>query len=330
LGQLPLHNHKNATRFANPVVPSTEDINQLRGTMSLFIRAVCFGLLERDEGEEAPYSIHLGGGDTLSVGSERDIRAEGLLASHRQELEASVQRFEQQLQPIQILAASALLEWTGKRAYAARKVQIDENRTDRVPGLLQMVALEVSKNYMNRFRAIPGSGGISDPESVRATLLELIPQWTAEIAGSVEDTDSSDTNRDPNDNDTQRAVDKRTVVKAMFTVEALDRLARPHGPAAQITVPSATPIQASVAPPPLPALAVHVAINGAPQGPFDSSGAAKLVASGQLGPATLVWMDGLPGWQQASQVPALASILAPPQPPPLPKAAPPPLPSDQS
>lgn len=73
------------------------------------------------------------------------------------------------------------------------------------------------------------------------------------------------------------------------------------------------------APPPPPA-AWHLAVNGQTQGPFDAAQLASAVASGQLGPATLVWSAGLADWTPASQVRELAGLFraAPPPPPPPP------------
>ena len=72
-------------------------------------------------------------------------------------------------------------------------------------------------------------------------------------------------------------------------------------------------------PPPMPgtapALAVHVALNGAQQGPFDFAQLQQMVQAGQLTPATMVWMAGLQQWTPASGVPALAVLFQPTPPP---------------
>lgn len=72
-------------------------------------------------------------------------------------------------------------------------------------------------------------------------------------------------------------------------------------------------------PPPMPGtapvLAVHVALNGAQQGPFDFAQLQQMVQIGQLTPATMVWMAGLQQWTPASGVPALAVLFQPTPPP---------------
>ena len=66
-------------------------------------------------------------------------------------------------------------------------------------------------------------------------------------------------------------------------------------------------------PPPLPA-AWRVALNGQSTGPFGPDQLAAAVAAGSLGPDTLVWAAGMPGWTAAAQVPRLAGHF-PPAPP---------------
>ncbi|HHH40216.1 MAG TPA: SPFH domain-containing protein [Sedimenticola sp.] len=72
-------------------------------------------------------------------------------------------------------------------------------------------------------------------------------------------------------------------------------------------------------PPPLPrGPAFHVAIDGQAQGPFDAAGLKELVARGQLTGSSLVWSDGMGGWQPAETVEALRPLLPAAKPPPLP------------
>jgi membrane protease subunit (stomatin/prohibitin family) len=62
-------------------------------------------------------------------------------------------------------------------------------------------------------------------------------------------------------------------------------------------------------PPPPPAPAWWVAEGGQSRGPFTP---AQLASSGALRPDTLVWTTGMPDWQPAAQVAALAPLLPPP------------------
>jgi membrane protease subunit (stomatin/prohibitin family) len=81
----------------------------------------------------------------------------------------------------------------------------------------------------------------------------------------------------------------------------------------------AAPQQAPTAPPPLPASGpvFFAAIGGKQAGPFDMGSLAQQVAAGSMAKNTLVWTEGMSGWQAAGEVEALSSLF-PAAPPPLP------------
>ncbi len=86
------------------------------------------------------------------------------------------------------------------------------------------------------------------------------------------------------------------------------------------------------APPPMPGMAApnqvwHVGVNGQ-QVQMQTGQLQTAVQSGQVNAETLVWANGMPGWQKAGQVPQLASLFAAGSPPPMPGGAggPPPMP----
>ncbi len=70
-------------------------------------------------------------------------------------------------------------------------------------------------------------------------------------------------------------------------------------------------------PPPAPVL-WHIAQNGETAGPFSAAQLAQSALAGSFRADMHVWTPGMPGWLQASEVAALASVLAsiPPPPPP--------------
>lgn len=72
-------------------------------------------------------------------------------------------------------------------------------------------------------------------------------------------------------------------------------------------------------PPPPPAAAqFHVAVNGQTTGPFGTAQLQQMLAQGQLTRDTMVWTQGMAGWEKAGAVQALAQVFAsmPPPPPP--------------
>jgi len=85
-------------------------------------------------------------------------------------------------------------------------------------------------------------------------------------------------------------------------------------------------------PPPMPNVQYYLAVSGQQIGPFPIPQLQQLVQNGQLTPQTLVWKQGMAGWEPASSVTELASLFAPPvpgggaTPPPMPGSTPPPTP----
>ena len=267
----------------------------MRRVMGLFVRAVCFGVLQRNPGLEAAYKLDLGYNDWEDVGSERDIRADGLLDSHRQQVGAALDRFERMLAPVQVLAASVLLQWTGKQAYAPRRIQLDENRSERRPGLMYRVALDAAERSLVRFRQMEGAAALGDPEVAQMALLDALPAWTAEIEGSVEDIDPFDANMTIDDPPNLRATNKRRIVAERFTPESLTALlTRPPAP---VAVPVAA--------------AWHLSVPKTLLGPFGLGELRAMAANGQLAEGTNVRAVGTAAWTRVRDVPVLLALLHP-------------------
>ena len=89
---------------------------------------------------------------------------------------------------------------------------------------------------------------------------------------------------------------------------------------------------AGAAPPPLPGQALyHVDVGGRADGPYSVAQIQQGVAAGQVSATTLVWTNGMAGWEPAGSVPALAGLFA--TPPPVPTSGdtpPPPPPADDA
>jgi membrane protease subunit (stomatin/prohibitin family) len=81
------------------------------------------------------------------------------------------------------------------------------------------------------------------------------------------------------------------------------------------------------APPPiqqtLQPITFHVAVNGQQLGPFPVSVLQQMIPAGTFSGASLVWRTAMAGWLPAAQVPELASLFMPQEPPPLPVMPPP-------
>lgn len=78
------------------------------------------------------------------------------------------------------------------------------------------------------------------------------------------------------------------------------------------------PQAVNVAPPPIPTVSYHIAVNGQAIGPYDINTLAGMVASGQLMASTLVWKNGMAVWNRADSVDELKELFGnsmPPVPP---------------
>lgn len=77
--------------------------------------------------------------------------------------------------------------------------------------------------------------------------------------------------------------------------------------------------QTGMMPPPIPAIAYHVAINGQAAGPYDMSVLQQMVVNGQFTAESLVWKAGMATWAKAGTVAELSALFSmPPVPPPVP------------
>ena len=68
-------------------------------------------------------------------------------------------------------------------------------------------------------------------------------------------------------------------------------------------------------PPPIPAVAYHVVVNGQAAGPFDMTTLQQMAMSGQLTADSLVWTAGMAQWEKAGSINELKALIIPPIPP---------------
>ena len=73
----------------------------------------------------------------------------------------------------------------------------------------------------------------------------------------------------------------------------------------------------NIAPPPIPVISYHVAVNGQATGPFDPNTLKQMIIAGTFTKDTLVWKQGMAEWAKAESVDELKSLFGvmPPIPP---------------
>jgi len=106
--------------------------------------------------------------------------------------------------------------------------------------------------------------------------------------------------------------------KAAQSAQQTDVPQAQAGPAVPPPMPGAAPV-----PPPMtPQLEIKlfIAVGGQQYGPYNMDMCKQMAQGGQLTPQSMVWMEGMPAWTPASQVPALQALFVPASPamPPLP------------
>lgn len=97
-------------------------------------------------------------------------------------------------------------------------------------------------------------------------------------------------------------------------------------PKPMASAPTPPPMPGATVPPPMPQaepeINVHLFIGGQQYGPYNRDLCKQFVTTGQLTQQTMVWMEGMPAWTPAGQVPQLASLFAPQMPPAMPGVPP--------
>jgi hypothetical protein len=107
---------------------------------------------------------------------------------------------------------------------------------------------------------------------------------------------------------------------SLFAVDNAEEIAAKAAQATQVTQPQAGPAvpppmlgTAPVPPPiaPQTEISLFIAVAGQQYGPYTMEMCKQMVQGGQLTPQSMVWMEGMPAWTPASQVPVLQPLFAP-------------------
>jgi hypothetical protein len=323
---LPLHNHFDYLRFPNPVVPTVEELAQQREVLSTFLKAVMYGVLRRGalaaqetRDQDARYYVDMSRFDLQSVGTERKLRAKGFDASHLGRIVSLIETFEAKLTPTQWLALAALAEWNAKRGYAPPREQDAVGNETRPTGMGFQVSMKLADDFRRKAKA---GFGTKMPAATLGEandrLFDNVEVFTVPVAGSLNDVESGEANRDPEDAPAFRATDKRSIEPEGFRDESLSAIVGRGGKA---------PAEAENVPPPPPpgeaAISFFVARNGKSEGPFALAELREMQREGRFDAQSLVFRPGGTDWVAASTEPALRVVFAP-EPPPPPLVPPPP------
>jgi hypothetical protein len=184
---LPLHNHKDFTRFPNPIVPSSNDLERMMRNIRMFIEAVGYGLLRRRPGIDGFYEMEVEPAEWQSVGNERKIKSIGFSGDHGSVLDSQLREAIAKLKSShQLIAVELLFNDYEKKAYAPI-VELDKYGAESfVPGLASMQAKSLTDAWIKVYER---HGNKSQKEQIRKMLIADMDKWTEEIADSLSDID---------------------------------------------------------------------------------------------------------------------------------------------
>ena len=330
--KLPVHTHKILGKFVHVRELTSSELDSRKNDLELMIKALALGDLQRSTRRQEDGALFLKShGVQKAVGEERSIRLNGFEADYRRELQDMVQKSMADLQsPQQLALWWALMDYYEKCVYPIRVVRGEDNVDREEMHLPTLVCKELVKNAKNLLER-----SVTDPGALRALTghaCEQLNTWTQPIDGSENDPYRHEVNEagqgEQEDGQPRGPQPKRALKTEVF--DSRWQLAGTH-PAAMpaMGAPSVMPphlaVVAPIGAPPLlpPAQPVwFVGVNGQSLGPYTVPDLQGFLSSGQLGPASLVWRQGLPDWAPVSTVTELAVLFM--TPPPLVMPPPPP------
>jgi hypothetical protein len=302
--KIPVHCHKDKTLFVHPIAPTSQELDQLAGDFSLFLKAVGLGVLARRIGGNE-YEVKKRG-NRFSIGSERTVRLEGMANEHRAEIESQLAaQLDKARSPYQLAGLALLYEYYAQEAFKPRKVKSETAVETLSEGLGYVLCTQMHEHSLKEFQAKAKAQRL-DVQEILDRLSKGLDAWTDTIRGSEKDGYLHEVH--------DECQAKRVVMPEFFEAGWLEGLFTPKATSAPASASS------PVMPPPLDgqaSLQCWIAVDGQRVGPLDTPALLAHIANGKLTPVTLIWYQGLASWLPASQAPVVAPLFAS-SPPPLP------------
>lgn len=337
--KIPVHTHRDMTRFVHPIAPSTAELERLAEDFQTFLRAASLGVLfrnpKKDISPPGQYRFEVAPGEQVNVGNERAYRMDGLPPYYRSQIAEAVEQRVVDLSAQQCAALAGLYEHYATFTYRARMVADDTGAETPRQGFASSMAALLAREFRDK-AARKGASG-DDLAAWVAEARRSLAKWTVEVEGS--DADAYPWEVQPAGEGPPRL--KRVVKPDFFTagwaipgVQAGSSSLGQPGPAP--AVPGGV---TGGGPPPLPPGAALLPPTVAPTaqywlfsqnqkwGPYTFAQLKLAFDGGQVARGTLAWRDGLPQWAPIETLAEFAGSLAPAfptMPPPLPPANVPP------
>ena len=322
---IPLHNHRDPTRFIHPLAPSTAVLNQLADDFKCYLQAVFLGVLTRDTDTKivppGQYLYTVSPGENRRMGNERAIRLNGLPLEYSQRIIDKTTEKVAALNVRQLLALSALADYYAREVYKPRLIKDEGGVENSLKGFPSAIAEEVARNLDDSARR-KGASGKEDRAHLKQLASEHLEAWTQ----IIENSDSDAYSWEVKEPDEDRPRLKRMVVKQFFQAGWLEQLLQGQEQSEETAEGGSLPPP----PPPLTTQTYWLAINDKKYGPYPRQALQNYIAEGRADADTFGWREGMAQWQPLKHIPELAALFATtPIPPPLrgdTPAGPPPLP----
>lgn len=327
--KIPVHTHKDLTRFVHPLAPRTGELERLADDFQLFLKAVALGVLfrnpRRDISPPGQYKFAVGPGDERNVGNERAFRMDGAPVAYRRQILEEVDDRVSKLKASQMAALSALFRDFERQAYQPKLVADDKGVETPRQGFGSSMAMQLSKEF--RDRSLRKGAGEEEVGDFISSAYKSLSKWTTEVEGSDADVYPWEV-QSAGDGDSPRL--KRVVNSEFFAAnwvipgfqQSNSVQSAPSGLPPPIPgVPFGPAVLPLLPPQPLTFnYLYHLTSGGQQYGPYPYQQMKEWLASGQVTRDMMAWREGLVQWQALNTLPEFAA------PPPFSQSVPPPLP----
>lgn len=187
--KIPIHTHKDLTRFVHPLAPSTGELERLADDFQLYLKAVALGILfrnpRRDISPPGQYKFAVGPGDERNVGNERAFRMDGAPVAYRQQITDDVESRLSGLTVHHVAALSALFRYYERGSYQPKLVADDKGVETPRQGFASSMAMQLSKEFRNR--AVRKGATEEEVGDMISSAYKSLSKWTVEVEGSDAD-----------------------------------------------------------------------------------------------------------------------------------------------
>jgi hypothetical protein len=326
--KIPVHTHRDKTRFVHPIVPSTAELERLAEDFQTFLQAVVLGVLFRNPKKDISppglYRFEVAPGELVDVGNERGYRMDGLPPYYRSQIVEAVEERVANLSARQCAALAGLYEHYANFTYRAKMVADDGGVQTPRQGFASSMAALLAREF--RDKAARKGASVDELDAWVAEAKRSLSKWTVEVDGS--DADAYPWEVQPAEDGPPRLkrVVKPDFFAAGWTIPGLsvDPNLPGDGPALPGTVPGSGPPLPPGAPPLPPVVAPTAQYwlfsQNQKWGPYAFAQLKLAFDSGQVARGTLAWRDGLSQWAPIESLAEFAAPVAPgfPPMPPLP------------